>query len=112
MAYRSEIERALNEMISDETGMRFQGLAVVHGQKKWPQLVACERKWDGGLDAHAKGVLQSDGKGIGLASSVGYDVDLVTASTGFSFFSTTALRQSSVSPTLEIHSRDQTKSLT
>jgi hypothetical protein len=70
MAYRSEIERALNEMISDETGMKFQGLAVVHGQKKWPQLVACERKWDGGLDAHAKGVLQPDGKGIGLASSI------------------------------------------
>ncbi|HET8926011.1 MAG TPA: hypothetical protein VFN26_23705 [Candidatus Acidoferrum sp.] len=70
MAYRSEIERALNEMISDETGMKFQGLAVVHGQKKWPQLVACERKWDGGLDAHAKGVLQPDSKGIGLASSI------------------------------------------
>lgn len=70
MAYRTEIERALNEMISDETGMRFQGLAVVHGQKKWPQLVACERHWDGGLDAHAKGALQQDGKGIGLASSI------------------------------------------
>ena len=70
MAYRSEIERALDEMISDEAGMKFQGLAVVHGQKKWPQLVACERKWDGGLDAHAKGVLQPVGKGIGLASSI------------------------------------------
>ena len=62
MAYRSEIARALDEMASDETGMKFQGLAVVHGQKKWPQLVACERKWDGGLDAHANGALQPDGK--------------------------------------------------
>jgi hypothetical protein len=70
MAYRSEIERALNEMMSDETGMKFQGLAVLHGEKKWPQLVACERKWDRGLDAHAKRVLQRDGKGIGLASSI------------------------------------------
>jgi len=70
MAYRSEIDLALNEMISDETGMKFQSLAVVHAQKKWPQLVACERKWDGGLDAHANGALESDGKGIGLASSI------------------------------------------
>jgi len=70
MAYRSEIELALNEMISDETGMKFQGLAVVRGQKKWPQLIACERKSDGGLDAHADGALQPDGKGIGLASSI------------------------------------------
>jgi energy-coupling factor transporter ATP-binding protein EcfA2 len=70
MAYRSEIERALDEMVSDETGMKFQGLAVLHGHEKWPQLVACERKWDRGLDAHANGALQADGKGIGLASSI------------------------------------------
>ena len=63
MAYRSEIERALDEMISDETGNKFQGLAVVHAQQKWPRLVACERKWDGGLDAYASGELEPDGKG-------------------------------------------------
>src|ERR1700757_4733622 len=55
MAYRSEIERALGEMISDEVANKFQGLAVVRAQQKWPRLVACERKWDGGLDAHANG---------------------------------------------------------
>ncbi len=69
MAYRSEIIRALEEMMADEMGMRFQGIAVVHAKQKWHQLVACERKWDGGLDAHADGALQPDGKGIGLACS-------------------------------------------
>lgn len=51
MSYRTEIERALNEMVSDEVGNKFQGLAVVRAQKQWPRLIACERKWDGGLDA-------------------------------------------------------------
>jgi hypothetical protein len=70
MAYRSEIELALDEMISDETGMRFQGLAVIHAQQIWPRLMACERKKDGGLDAHADAASQPDGKGIGLACSI------------------------------------------
>ena len=70
MAYRSEIERALDEMISDETGKKFQGLAVVHAKQKWSQLVACERNWDGGLDAYASGELDPEGRGIGLACSI------------------------------------------
>jgi hypothetical protein len=70
MAYRSELERAFAEMISDEAGNKFQGLAVVRAQQKWPRLIACERKWDGGLDAHADGVLEPDGKGLGLACSL------------------------------------------
>jgi hypothetical protein len=41
MAYRTEIELALDEMISDETGMRFQGIAVIHAKQMWPELVAC-----------------------------------------------------------------------
>jgi hypothetical protein len=69
MAYRSELIRALDELMVDEVGMRFQGIAVVHAKQKWPQLVACERKWDGGLDAHADGTLEPGGKGIGLACS-------------------------------------------
>jgi hypothetical protein len=32
--YRSEIIRALDELIADEAGMRFQGIAVVHGKIK------------------------------------------------------------------------------
>jgi hypothetical protein len=70
MAYRSEIERALDEMISEETGKKFQGIAVVHAKQKWPQLVACERTWDGGLDAYASGELDPQGKGVGLACSI------------------------------------------
>ena len=70
MAYRSELERAFAEMISDEAGNKFQGLAVVRAQQKWPRLIACERKWDGGLDAHADGALEPDGKGLGLACSL------------------------------------------
>src|SRR5882672_3085086 len=70
MAYRTEIERALNEMISDETGKKFQGLAVVHAKQKWRQLVACERNWDGGLDAYASGELDPQGRGVGLACSI------------------------------------------
>jgi hypothetical protein len=70
MAYRTEIERALDEMISEETGKKFQGIAVVHAKQKWPQLVACERTWDGGLDAYASGELDPHGKGVGLACSI------------------------------------------
>jgi hypothetical protein len=70
MAYRTEIERALDEMISEETGKKFQGIAVVHAKQKWPQLVACERSWDGGLDAYASGELDREGKGVGLACSI------------------------------------------
>src|ERR1700722_1321705 len=70
MAYRTEIARALDEMISDETGKKFQGIAVVHAKQKWPQLVACERNWDGGLDAYASGELDREGKGVGLACSI------------------------------------------
>jgi hypothetical protein len=70
MAYRSEIERALDEMISDEGGMKFQSLAVINARQKWPQLIAFGRKWDGGLDAHVDGDLAPDGIEVGLASSV------------------------------------------
>lgn len=70
MAYRSEIERALDELISDEAGMKFQGLATILARQKWPQLGAAERKWDQGLDAHASGTLEIDGKGIALACSL------------------------------------------
>ena len=70
MAYRTQIELALDEMISEETGKKFQGIAVVHAKQKWPHLVACERNWDGGLDAYASGELEPEGKGIGLACSI------------------------------------------
>lgn len=67
---RTDIEKALNELISNEEGMKFQGLAVVLAKQKWPELIACERKSDLGLDAHANGVLAGDGIGKGLACSL------------------------------------------
>jgi hypothetical protein len=58
------------ELISEEAGMKFQGLAAVLAKQKWRRLVACERKWDLGLDAHASGELEADGRGMGLACSL------------------------------------------
>lgn len=77
MAFRTEIQRALNEMISDETGKKFQGLAVLHARQKWPQLMASERNRDLGLDAYASGDLDPGGKGIGLACSITATIDKV-----------------------------------
>jgi len=34
MAHRTDIERALDKIISNEEGMRFQGLAVVLAKQK------------------------------------------------------------------------------
>lgn len=67
---RADIERALDELISNEEGMRFQGLAVVLGRQRWPELIACERKKDLGLDAYASASLTPDKIGKGLASSI------------------------------------------
>lgn len=52
---RSEIEKALDNLISDEEGMKFQGLAVVLAKQRWPDLIACERKKDRGADAIGEG---------------------------------------------------------
>ncbi len=66
---RIDIERALDELIGDEEGMRFQALAVVLAKQKWPDLVARERKRDEGLDAYAPASLAINGIGKGLACS-------------------------------------------
>ena len=50
--------------------MRFQGLAVVLGKMRWPELVAHPRKKDFGLDAYAAPKLTADGIGKGLAASI------------------------------------------
>jgi hypothetical protein len=67
---RSEIERALDEVISNEEGMRFQGIAVVLAKEKWPDLIASERKKDVGIDAYASAVLARDHEGRVLACSL------------------------------------------
>jgi len=67
---RVAIEHALEAIASDEGGMRFQGLAVVLAKLRWPELIACERKRDLGLDAHAPAILSPLHKGMGLSSSI------------------------------------------
>ena len=67
---RVAIEHALDAIASDEGGMRFQGLAVVLAKLRWPELIACERKKDLGLDAHAPAILSPLHKGMGLSSSI------------------------------------------
>jgi hypothetical protein len=52
---RTEIETALDDLISNEDGMRFQGLAVILAKKRWPDFIACERKKDLGADAIGSG---------------------------------------------------------
>jgi hypothetical protein len=67
--HRTDIEKALDELISYEEGMKFQGLAVILAKQKWPDLIACEWKRDLGLDAHAPAMLSPEGVGKGLACS-------------------------------------------
>ena len=70
MPLRTEIEKALDELISYEEGMRFQSLAIVLAKGKWPGFIATERRDDLGLDAHLPSSLATDGKGKGLACSI------------------------------------------
>ena len=67
---RTDIERALDELSSQEEGMRFQGLAVVLGKMRWPELIAHQRKKDFGLDAYAPASLTAEKIGKGLAASI------------------------------------------
>ena len=67
---RSDIERALDDLIAEEEGMRFQGLAVVLGKMRWRELVAHPRKKDFGLDAYAPAWETPEKVGKGLAASI------------------------------------------
>ena len=51
-------------------GCVFQGLAVVLGKKRWPELIARQRKKDLGLDAYAPASLTPEKIGKGLAASI------------------------------------------
>jgi hypothetical protein len=77
-ASRAEIEHALDLIASDEGGMRFQGLAVVLAKLRWPDLVACERKKDLGLDAYASAEASKLGKGMGLSCSITAALNKIT----------------------------------
>jgi hypothetical protein len=59
---RTDIEKALDELIANEDGMRFQSLAVILAKQKWPDLIASERHKDGGLDAYVRASVAQDNK--------------------------------------------------
>ena len=67
---RTDIERALDDLIAHEDGLRFQGLAVAIGKRRWSNLIARPRKKDGGLDAYAPARETREGFGKGLAASI------------------------------------------
>jgi hypothetical protein len=67
---RTEIIRALEELIDNEAGTAFQALVVVLAKQKWPDLIATEWHNDGGLDAYAPALLADSKKGMGVASSL------------------------------------------
>jgi hypothetical protein len=69
MVERIDIERALDDLKSNEAGMSFQALGVVLAKLRWPELIACERHNDLGLDAYASPTVSRDGIGKGLACS-------------------------------------------
>src|ERR1700731_618570 len=70
MPLRTEVEKALDELIAEEQAFKFQSLGVVLAKQKWSRLVASQRRYDLGLDAHARGDLEPDGRGMGLACSL------------------------------------------
>lgn len=67
---RSDIERALRELTSQEGGMCFQGLAVQLGKEHCRKLIANQRKKDFGLDAYVPASRTSEKIGKGLAASI------------------------------------------
>ena len=73
------IERALDDLISNGEGMRFQGLAVILAKKRWKDLIASERKKDKGADAIAKVPFSAEGTGKVLACSITAKLEKVRA---------------------------------
>ena len=67
---RTDIERALDELNSQEAGLSFQRLAVVLGRQRWPELTAHPPKGDFGLDAYADASETPEKIGKGLAASI------------------------------------------
>jgi hypothetical protein len=66
----TDIERALDDIVSNEHDVRFQRLATVLAQDRWPDLIASERKRDLGRDALASAALAKDQSKTALACSI------------------------------------------
>src|SRR5262249_26230304 len=67
---RFDIQKAWDDLISNEEGMKFKVLAVVLAKQRWPDFIACECKKDLGADAIARVCLGADGSGKALACSL------------------------------------------
>lgn len=74
---RTDIERSLNDLMSNEGGMKFQSVAVILAKRRWPDLIASERKSDLGADALAKPAFAAEGEGKVLACSTTAGIDKV-----------------------------------
>jgi hypothetical protein len=74
---RTDIERALDNLMSNEGGLKFQGLAVILAKRRWPDLIASERKSDLGADAVAKPAFAAEGEGKVLACSTTATIEKV-----------------------------------
>jgi hypothetical protein len=68
--FRSQIETALDEFVVHEGGMKFQALAVLLGKMRHPDLVACEKKADFGVDAYVSRIAAHRSVGKALACSI------------------------------------------
>jgi hypothetical protein len=73
---RSELERALDELISNKRGIDFQRIAVPLARERCPSLVANEISKDGGEDAFLVGKLP-DGTVLSVAASLTATLDKI-----------------------------------
>lgn len=76
---RTKIEESLKELKSYEGWLRFQRITVSLIQRIEPAFIACERRNDLGLDAHAPSSLTNDGISKGLAASITAKVSKVSS---------------------------------
>ena len=66
---RTDIERALDDLIAHQDGLRFQGLAVAIGKLRWTMLIARPRKKTAVWKLRS-GERDAEGFGKGLAASI------------------------------------------
>src|SRR3984885_4560290 len=67
---RTQVEKALADLIDHEDGLRFQSFGVILATQKCDKLVVHEKKADLGLDGYASGGEFPDSRGRGVACSL------------------------------------------
>ena len=70
MSMWTDRDKALDELVAHEEGIKFQRLGVLLAKQRWPELIASEPKKDMGLDGYLPAPLAADGVGKGLACSL------------------------------------------